>query len=61
MPGQIAMIVSKAQDWTKANIQGRNRVTGHVAGDTFEDRAQIAGVVRYTQGAADKLIRTAPP
>ncbi len=31
---QQAAIVASLQDWAKANIQGRNRITGNVAGDT---------------------------
>ena len=59
-PGQQAAIVASAQDWGKANIQGRNNITGNVAGDTVADRARTSGAGERTQRMADKVARKSP-
>lgn len=59
-PGQQAAIVASAQDWAKANIQGRNKVTGNVAGDTIADRAKQSGASERTQRMADKVAKKSP-
>lgn len=58
--GQQAAIVASAQDWGKANIQGRNKITGNVAGDTVADRARTSGAGERTQRMADKVARKSP-
>jgi hypothetical protein len=59
-PGQQAAIVASAQDWAMANPQGRNNVTGNVAGDRIADRAAQSGAGERTQRMADKVAREAP-
>ncbi len=59
-PGQQAAIVASAQDWGKANVQGRNRITGNVAGDTIADRAKQSGASERTQRMADQVAKKSP-
>lgn len=58
--GQQAAIVASVQDWGKANIQGRNKITGNVAGDTVADRAAQSGASERTQRMADKVAKASP-
>lgn len=59
-PGQQAAIVASAQDWAKAQTQGRNTITGNVAGDTVADRAAQSGASERTQRMADKVAKADP-
>lgn len=59
-PGQQAAIVASAQDWSKANIQGQNKITGNVTGDTVSDRAAQSGASDKTQRMADKVAKADP-
>lgn len=58
--GQQAAIVSSAQDWNRANVQGQNKITGNVAGDTVADRAAQSGASERTQRMADKVAKASP-
>ena len=62
--GQQAAIVSSAQDWSKAQVQGANRhtmKTGNDAGlHTVADRAAQSGASDRTQRMADKVVRESP-
>lgn len=59
-PGQQAAIVASAQDWAKANVQGQNKITGNVTGDTVADRMAQSGSSEKTQRMADKVARNDP-
>lgn len=60
MPGQIAVIVSKAQDWTKAQPASRPSKAGNVAGlTTVDDRRTLSGASERTQRRADKIAKEA--
>lgn len=58
--GQQAAIVASAQDWAKAQPQGRNTITGNVAGDTVADRVAQSGASDRTQRMADKVAKADP-
>lgn len=62
--GQQAAIVSAAQDWAKAQVQGANRhtmQTGNVTGlRTVADRAAQSGASDKTQRMADKVAKASP-
>ena len=59
-PGQQAAIVASAQDWSNAQPQGRNTITGNVAGDTVASRAAQSGASDRTQRMADKVAKESP-
>lgn len=63
-PGQHAAIVSSAQDWAMAQIQGANRhtiKTGNLTGlATVKDRAAQSGASDKTQRDADKVAKANP-
>jgi len=50
---QQATIVASAQDWGKANVQGQNKITDNVTGDTVADRVATSGASDKTQRDAD--------
>jgi len=58
--GQQAAIVASAQDWAKAQPQGRNTITGNVAGDTVASRREQSGASDRTQRMADSVARQSP-
>ena len=59
-PGQQAAIVASAQDWARAQPQGRNTITGNAAGDTVADRTAQSGASERTQRMADAVARESP-
>lgn len=61
MPGQHAIIVSRAQDWASAQAVGRPGKSGNVAAlNTVADRAARSGASERTQRMADKVARQSP-
>jgi len=62
-PGQQAVIVSNAQDWSHAHTAGGDRKTDQSATlhlDSVADRAAQSGASVRTQKMADKLARQSP-
>lgn len=62
-PGQQAVIVAAAQDWTQAHRRGGDRKSDQsqvVDFETVESRAAAAGVSRVTQMKADKVAKADP-